>query len=118
MLSEAQLARLGNMLAARSYKFDAEERPDIVDQLLSDLGDGNLIGPVLREAIAQSDWDAVRWTDKVQGGEENLDTTCTGVVAHWKRLGNLKLLITPTRKPPRPANFMAFLAAEKTRSAL
>ena len=68
------------MLAARSYKFDAGERPDIIDQLLTDLGDGNLIGPVLREAIAQSDWDAVlAWTDKVQGSDKD-----SGYHMYWR----------------------------------
>lgn len=114
VLSEAQLARLGNMLAARSYKFDAEERPDIVDQLLSDLGDGNLIGPVLREAIAQSDWDAVlAWTDKVQGSERE-----SGYHMYWRgraleALGQSEAAHHAYTKAASAREFYGFLAAEK-----
>lgn len=55
-------------LASRSYQFEREERPQVIDTILADLGDADLIGPVLRDAIAASDWQAVLgWIGKIQG---------------------------------------------------
>lgn len=72
VMSVDQMAKVSRSLASRSYRFDHTNRPEVIDNILTELGSADLIGPVLRDAITASDWPAVLgWIDKIQGDEAN-----------------------------------------------
>lgn len=114
VLKAQQLSRLGDMLATRSYKFDAEDRPEVVNELLISSGDGTKIGPVLREAIAASDWSSVlEWIEHVQSSERQ-----SGYYQYWRAraleaLGDSEAAQTTFAQAASSRDFYGFLAAER-----
>lgn len=114
VLKPSQLARLGDMLATRSYKFEAEDRPEVVDDLLISSGDGKKIGPVLREAIAASNWTAVlEWIAHVNSSERQ-----SGYYQYWRAraleaLGKSEVAQTLYTQAAMSRDFYGFLAAER-----
>lgn len=113
-MTAARLQQLGRTLASRSYKFDRDERPQVINELLGELGDGDLIGPVLREAITSSDWQAVLdWTDKLKP-----DDSTSGYHLYWRAraleaMGESEAAHQAYTEAAKAREFYGFLAAEK-----
>lgn len=114
VMSTEQINLVQRSLAARSYTFDREDRPKIIDTILGDLGDADLIGPVLRDAIAASDWQAVLgWIEKIQG-----DESISAYHQYWRaraleQTGNEAEAQKAYSSAAQHREFYGFLAAEK-----
>jgi len=113
-LSDAQKYKLKRRLGQRSYRFEGDERPALIDNILTELGDADMIGPVLREAIAASDWQGVlTWTSRIQGPAKD-----SGYHQYWRaraleQTGDETNAQFAYKLASLERDFYGFLAAEK-----
>lgn len=113
-LENKEQRRIEKLLAKRSYRFDAEDRPTIIGNILAERGSADLIGPVLREAIARSDWQGViYWLDQIQGTDRESAYHIYWRARALEQTGNEDAAQTLYRQAAAQRSFYGFLAAEK-----
>lgn len=113
-ISDARRQQLEEKLAANTFRLDDDEFDDAAAERLKTLGEGDWIGPALRNAIAAGDWPAVLdWILAVKGDQRDSSYYTYWEARALQAMGNEVAAQAAFESAAGKRDFYGFLAAER-----